>query len=176
MCRLKHFKNGSRRCADGGGRGSSSGLRKNDLGLTKQDINTGVNKVIDFIERNPKAYGSLTSDREEEFRKIAKKMYEKGFSGLEEGRIVDYSRKNMNLYIIKEDGGLNQYYLRPTQEQSTLMVRDGIVVGKKGEKVKEVKILSRETKYKYLTRAILLRLNPHLRYSHHFVYGKSREK
>lgn len=62
-----------------GGRGSSSGLRKNDLGLTKQDINTGVNKVIDFIERNPKAYGSLTSDREEEFRKIAKKCMKKGF-------------------------------------------------------------------------------------------------
>lgn len=159
-----------------GGRGGASGLRKNDLGLTRQDINTGVNKVIDFIKRNPSSYGSLTSDREEEFRKIAKKMYEKGFSGLEEGRIVDYNRKNMNQYMIKEDGGLNQYYFRPTQEQTRLMVRDGIVVGKKGEKEKEAKRLSRETKYKYLTRAILLRLNPNLRYSHHFVYGKSREK
>lgn len=143
-----------------GGRGGTSGFKVNDLGMTIDDIRQNTDISIDFIKNNPRSYGSLTSNREEEFRNTIKKMYEKGFSGLEEGRILDISNKNNNLYIIKENGGLTQYYFSPTKKQRYREEKDMVVIGEKGRKVKEIKNPSNEIKSKYLARGILLRLLP----------------
>lgn len=151
-----------------GGRGSSSGMGggngRRELGLTETGMRSFVNQTVDFIKRNPRVYGSLTQSREKDFREQITREYNRGFSGLENGRIVDVSSKNPNIYRIKDGDKVVSYRYRQTQSSPsrTYQERNGIVQGYRGEKGTEHKIsdMTAAQKRTYLERSVLLKLRP----------------
>lgn len=132
-----------------GGRGSDSGMNRSvgkgarELGLTSREIDRLTDTAIDFIKKQERIYGSLTPGREKDFRDQIKKEYNAGFSGLEEGRVLDISTKNPNAYLIK----------RGEKAVSVFKTGNNTRIGKEYE-------LSETQKKTYLRRAILLRLRP----------------
>lgn len=150
-----------------GGRGASSGMDSSigrgarELGLTSREIDRLTDTAIDFIKKQDRIYGSLTPEREKEFREQIKREYNLGFSGLEDGRILDINPNNSNIYLAKQGDKAILYRYRPTSNSTSRYFREenGVVVGYRGEAGREYE-LSDAQKKTYLRRAILLRLRP----------------
>lgn len=142
-----------------GGRGGSSGMNHSDLHFSKKEIDKLTDSAIEFIKKQDSVYGTLTKGRESEFRGQIKRAYQKGFSGLPDGTILDRNPKNQNNYIIKENGGAAMYRFTANSKQSHVATNEGIVVGDKGKKTKDIS-LNLEKKRVYTRRAILLKLVP----------------
>lgn len=142
-----------------GGRGGSSGMNHSDLHFSNKEIDKLTDSAIEFIKKQDNVYGTLTKGRESEFRSQIKRAYQKGFSGLPDGTILDRNPKNQNNYIVKENGGAAMYKFTANSKQSHVATNEGIVVGDKGKKTKDIS-LSLEKKRVYTRRAILLKLAP----------------
>lgn len=144
-----------------GGRGSTSGIirRNSDLQLSKKRIEELVDSAIDFIKRQPRAYGDLTAGRETDFRRQISEAYENGWSGLQDGAIININPKNQNQYIVKEGDKAVGYVFSPTSSQRYLNIKNNVVVGYKGRKTSE-KELDVEKKRFYVRRHVLIRLIP----------------
>ena len=142
-----------------GGRGGSSGMNHSDLHFSNKEIDNLTDSAIEFIKKQDNVYGTLTKGRESEFRSRIKRAYQKGFSGLPDGTMLDRNPKNQNNYIVKENGGAAMYKFTSNPKQSHITVNAGIVVGDKGKKTKDIP-LNLEKKRAYTRRAILLKLVP----------------
>lgn len=156
-----------------GGRGGNSGINHSDLHLKKSEIDKLTDSAIEFIKRQGNVYGTLTKDREDEWRNEIKQAYQKGFSGLGEGTLLDRNPKNPNNYIIKENGGASMYKFTPNSKQSHVITNmekefskhgaiggvGGVVVGDKGNKIKDIP-LTLVKKREYVRKAVLLKLIP----------------
>lgn len=156
-----------------GGRGGSSGMNHSDLQLSNNEIDKLIDSAIDFIRKQPNVYGTLTKGLESEYRKEIKQAYQKGFSGLADGTILDRNPKNRNNYVVKENGGAAMYKFTPNSKQTHVITdmekqysrhgaiggMGGVVVGDKGNKIKDIS-LNLDKKRGYTRRAILLKLIP----------------
>lgn len=144
-----------------GGRGGASGFESTRLyrELGVRDINALINEDIEFMKRQPKIYGNIFSAREAQIREDLKDMYKQSWSGMPDGTILDVNPKNHNNYIIKEGDKAIRYRFSPAREKKTLQIRNGIVIGSRGDKEMEAKLSTKE-KLKFLRRSILLRKRP----------------
>lgn len=144
-----------------GGRGGSSGLigRNSDLGLSQKQIEQLVDSAIDFIRGQPRAYASLTAGSEADYRRQIQKAYEDGWSGLQDGAIININPKNQNQYVVKEGDKAVWYVFSPTSSQRYLNIKNNVVVGYKGRKTSE-KELDVEKKRFYVRRHVLISLIP----------------
>lgn len=144
-----------------GGRGGASGLigRNSDLGLARERIEQLVDSAIDFIRGQPRSYGTLTAGRETDFRRQIREAYEDGWSGLQDGAIININPQNQNQYIVKEGDKAVGYVFSPTSSQRYLNIKNNVVVGYKGRKTSE-KELDVEKKRFYVRRHVLIRLIP----------------
>lgn len=154
-----------------GGRGGASGMNHSDLHLSNNEIDKLTDSAIDFIRKQSNIYGTLTKELEGEYRKEIKQAYQKGFSGLADGTILDRNPKNRNNYVIKENGGAAMYKFTPNSKQTHVITdmekqyskhgaiggMGGVVVGDKGDKIKDIS-LDLGRKRGYTRRAILLKL------------------
>lgn len=144
-----------------GGRGGTSGLQSTKLyrELGVRDVNALIDEDIEFMRKQPRIYGSMPSSREELVRQDLYNMYKEGWSGIPDGTILDVNPKNHNNYILKEGDKAIRYRFSPAREKGHLQIRNGIVIGKRGDKEMEAK-LSTKDKLKFLRRSILLRKRP----------------
>ena len=130
-----------------GGRGGSSGMNHSDLHFSNKEIDNLTDSAIEFIKKQDNVYGTLTKGRENEFRGQIKRAYQKGFSGLPDGTILDRNPKNQNNYIVKENGGAAMYKFTSNPKQSHIAVNAGIVVGDKGKKQKTFPLIWKRKEY-----------------------------
>ena len=144
-----------------GGHGGSSGLigRNSDLELSQKQIEQLVDSAIDFIRGQPRAYASLTAGSEADYRRQIQKAYEDGWSGLQDGAIININPKNQNQYVVKEGDKAVWYVFSPTSSQRYLNIKNNVVVGYKGRKTSE-KELDVEKKRFYVRRHVLISLIP----------------
>lgn len=132
-----------------GGRGASSGINSSvgkgarELGLTNREIDRLTDTAIDFIRRQDNVYGTLTAWGEKKYREQIKREYNAGYSGLEDGRLLDIPKPN--LYLIKRG------------EKAVAVIRNGRYGA---ERVLREYDLTNDQKKLYLRRAILLKLRP----------------
>lgn len=137
-----------------GGRGGSSGLSNNEF--TNSEINSLTESAIDFIKKNERIYGTMTSYHEENYRSEIKSMYKKGWNGLEDGRVLDVKGRQ---YLVKDGNNAALYLFRSSDFQSNLHIEEGMVSGRKGEKIKSTP-LSLDQRKIFLRKAIFLKLLP----------------
>lgn len=144
-----------------GGRGGSSGLKsgKQKESFTSPEVNRHVDSLIESIKRQRNIYGDMPDSTEERYRSEFKDILKKGFSGLEEGRVLNINPKNQNMYVVKEGDHAVIYKYSPTNRQRYVDIRAGIVKGDKGVRQKVIE-LDEKARTSYLLKSILIRKIP----------------
>lgn len=144
-----------------GGRGGASGLTsgKQRESLTSSEITNYVDSLIKSIRRQRNIYGDMSDATEEGYRAEFNDILKKGFSGLEEGRVLDINPKNQNMYIVKEGDHAVMYKYSPTHKQRYVNIISGTVKGEKGVRQKVIE-LDKKGKQNFLLKSILIRKIP----------------